>query len=110
VIATAHPWLPADAGLKFYAEPQGFRRGTMRASVALQCRQKPGSFRTQGETMAFGRTWPGHLARTCPHVDLGHIEWLGDQSHMVIPYGLLIRVWPTGADPEAEAYKSPVDR
>ena len=80
----------------------------MQASIVLQCRQKPGTFRTQGETMAFGR-WPGHLERTCPHVNLGEIEWLTDVSHAAIPYGLLVRVWPTGADPEGDVYKSPVD-
>ena len=98
------------AGLKFYAEPQGWRRGAMRASIALQCLQKPESFRTQGETMGFERTWPGRLARTCPHVDLRHIEWLSDTNAAAIPYGLLVRVWPTTYDPDAEAYSSPVDR
>jgi hypothetical protein len=97
------------AGLKFYAEPQGWRRGTMRASLALQCRQKPGSFTTQGETMSFERTWPGRLAHTCPHVDLCQIEWLSDANVATIPYGLLVRVWPTNADPDDEAYTSPID-
>ena len=99
----------AYAGLKFYAEPQKWRGRVMCASIALQCRQQPGSFRTQGETMRFEREWPGHLARTCPHVDLKHIEWLSDITTAAIPYGLLVRVWPDGHDPDAEVYKSPVD-
>jgi hypothetical protein len=98
------------AGLKFYAEPHAWRGDTMHASIALQCRQKPASFRTQGETMGFERSWPGHLARTCPHVDLDHIEWLSDTNAAAIPYGLLVRVWPTARDPDAEVYKSPVDQ
>ena len=44
------------AGLKFYAEPQPFGDGlSMAASIVLQCRQKPGSFTKQGETMAFNQ-------------------------------------------------------
>ena len=40
------------AGLKFYAEPQ-LLAGGWRASIVLQCRQKPDVMRTQGETMGF---------------------------------------------------------
>jgi hypothetical protein len=98
------------AGLKFYAEPQWWRGGTMCASIALQCRQRPESFRTQGETMLFEKQWEGHLAMTCPHVDLDEIEWFSDTHVAAIPYGLLVRTWPTGADPHADVYKSPVDQ
>lgn len=79
----------------------------MQASVVLQCRQKPGTFARQGETMGFTRKWPGHLRRTCPHVDLSAIEWMSSQKEGAIPYGLLIRVWETAADPEQESYKRP---
>jgi hypothetical protein len=92
------------AGLKFYAEPQPFGSRDQSASIALQCRQKPGSFKTQGETMGFGR-WPGHLERECPHVDLGTLEWMSAINVAAIPYGLLIRTF--GADDEG--YRSPVD-
>ena len=98
------------AGLKFYAEPQKWRGGTMCASMALQCRQKPHSFHTQRETMRFEQEWPGHLRWTCPHVNLKHIEWKSDVNMAAIPYGLMVRVWPDGADPDADVYKSPVDR
>ena len=80
----------------------------MEASIVLQCRQKPGSFETQGETMRFG-CWPGHLERTCPHVDLGAIEWKSRVNAGAIPYGLLVRVWPAGADPTGDVYASPID-
>ena len=100
------------AGLKFYAEPQDWTAadGTlMQASIVLQCRQKPGTFREQGETMGFEGTWPGHLARTCPHVDVDAMERTSKQTTGAIPYGLLIRVWPKKGDFEQENYKSPVD-
>ena len=95
------------------AEPQDWTAGDgtqMQASIVLQCRQKPDTFSRQGETMGFERTWPGHLGNTCPHVDdLGEVEWTSTQKEGATPVGLLIRVWPKGADPEAECYKSPVD-
>lgn len=66
------------AGLKFYAEPIKFTTAAgveMRGSVVLQCRQNPGTFQTQGETMGFENKWPGHLAKYCPNVDLAqHIR------------------------------------
>jgi hypothetical protein len=92
------------AGLKFYAEPQRVGGGR-RASIALQCRQKPGSFETQGETMRFAREMPGHLGRACPHVDLRTIEWKSGNNVAAIPYGLLIRTF--GADDNG--YRSPLD-
>ena len=92
------------AGLKFYAEPQPFGDGQA-ASIALQCRQKPGSFETQGETMCFTRDMPDHLARECPYVVLRTIEWMSTVNVAAIPYGLLIRTF--GADDAS--YLSPVD-
>jgi hypothetical protein len=98
------------AGLRFYAEPQVWRDGgSMRASIAVQCRQNPVTFASQGETMGFARSMAGHLARNCPHVDLGSIEWTSDNMPGAIPYGVLVRTWPVGKDPSHEAYSSPVD-
>ena len=58
----------------------------MLASIALQCRQRPGSFKTQGETMGFERKWPGHLEKhQHPDLDLGQIEWMSDQTRMAVP-------------------------
>jgi hypothetical protein len=98
------------AGLRFYAEPQRWGEGgLMRASIAMQCRQKPGTFASQGETMDFTRKMPGHLARNCPHVDLGSIEWTSKQKEGTIPYGVLVRTWAAGKDPSYDAYSSPLD-
>jgi hypothetical protein len=97
------------AGLRFYAEPQAWRGGDMQASMVVQCRQNPKSFKTQQETMKFELEMKGHLARNCPDVDLGAIEWKSAANLGAIPYGLLVRVWPTGADPDIGAYTSPVD-
>ena len=93
------------AGLKFYAEPLPFGDG-MAASMVLQCRQKPGSFTSQGETMGF-RRWTGHLERECPHVDLRNIEWKTECNAAPLPYGLLIRPFVWGLNPRE--YGSPVD-
>ena len=81
----------------------------MRGSIALQCRQEPGSFKKQGETMRFERDRPAHLAQHCPHVNLNEIEWKSVAERAVIPYGVLLRVWLKGQDPGAAAYSSPVD-
>ena len=99
------------AGLKFYAEPVRLMRGGVewRMSIVVQCRQKPGTFIEQGETMGFARNAPGHLAKHCPNVNLAEIEWKTEAERAVIPCGLLVRVWPKGKDPDAEAYSSPVD-
>jgi hypothetical protein len=81
----------------------------MQASIAVQCRQKPGTFATQRETMGFTRKMPGHLSNNCPHVDLDSIEWMSSKMLGAIPYGLLIRTWPVDNDSEHKAYSSPVD-
>eukprot|EP00729_Bicosta_minor_P009404 gene9404-107_t len=100
------------AGLKFYAEPCRFATAAgveMRGSIVVQCRQNPATFEKQGETMAFKRKMSGHLEKNCPNVDLAEIEWKTEADRAVIPYGLLVRVWQKGKDPEAKAYSSPVD-
>ena len=77
------------AGLKFYAEPQRWRGDTMRASIAMQCRQKPGSFRQQGQTMGFT---PQGLREHRPHVEPRAVEWTSKVIDAAVPYGLLVRV------------------
>ena len=58
----------------------------MLASIALQCRQRPGSFTKQGETMGFKRRWPGHLEKhQHPGLDLHQIEWMSTQTRMAVP-------------------------
>ena len=100
------------AGLKFYAEPVKFTTAAgeeMRGSIAVQCRQNPATIKKQGETMAFARKRPEHLAAHCPNVDLAELEWKTKANNAVIPYGVVVRVWPKGKDPAADAYSSPVD-
>ena len=100
------------AGLKFYAEPIKFTTAAgveMRGSIAVQCRQNPGTFARQGETMRFRRDKAGHLKAHCPDVNLAEIEWKTEAERGIIPYGLLVRVWQKGNDQDAEAYSSPVD-
>ena len=52
----------------------------------------------------------GHLEEHCPDVKLDEIEWKTEVERAVIPYGLLVRVWPKGNDPHADAYSSPQDQ
>ncbi len=130
------------AGMKFYAKPQLFvpspslqtevepepecdqgdapEPKRMAASIVLQIRQKPGSFKTQGETMGFEKQtksgkgpWPGYLAQACPHVDLKTIEWKTETTAAAIPYGVLIRVFDPDDDNETSEkarYSSPVGK
>ncbi len=128
------------AGMKFYAQPQlfvpsptlhseaepqpecdmGHAPKRMAASIVLQIRQKPGSFKTQGETMGFEKPtksgkgpWPGYLAKACPHVDLETIEWKTETTAAAIPYGILIRVFDPDDDSETSEkgnYSSPVGK
>jgi hypothetical protein len=100
------------AGLKFYAEPQPFG-DNMAASIVLQCRQKPGSFRTQGETMEFRRSnafWLQHFQREFPHVKRSQIEWKSEMNVGACPYGLLVRPFQWGADDTGSMYASPLDK
>ena len=79
------------AGLKYYAEPVTFTTAAgaeMRGSIVLQCRQKPGSFKKQAETMGFERDMPGHLKAHCPSaLHAGHST--GNAPRGFAPLGLL---------------------
>jgi hypothetical protein len=50
----------------------------------MQCRQQPGSFKKQGQTMGFDG-WPGHLEKHCPNTDLTTIEWNSNQTRVAVP-------------------------
>ena len=101
------------AGLKFYAEPQQYVSAAtgdeMAGSIALQCRQRPGSFTMQSETMGFTRRWAGHLDQCCPHVPPGQLEWKSDINAAAIAYGLLVRTWVHGSEAAGRLFRSPVD-
>ena len=111
------PWLYTSptigyAGLMFYAEPKPFEwQGRwFEGSIVLQCRQRPGSYTTQGETMSFAKDWPGHLESLFGALfDVNTIEWRSDEDVGVILCGLLVCVWKLGSDPERVNYSSPID-
>ena len=49
----------------------------------------------------------------CPHVPMSRVEIISDVSNGIIPYGLLVRVWRKGSEPDLLNplhYRSPVDR
>ena len=99
---------------EFYAEPQPRSAsdeecvepfagplsvgGEWAASIVLQCRQRPGSFRCQGETMGYSSTFAGDVRLVFPHVDLDKIEWMSSESPAAIPCGMLVRPFRWGAD------------
>ena len=62
--------------------------------------------RVQAETMRFRKLWPDH--EVCRHTPVDEVEWLSDSRPCIVPYGLLVRVWPA-AGPEPAFLRSPVD-
>ena len=63
----------------------GGKSTPMQGQLVLQCRQKPGSFTMQRETMRFSSKWPKHTI--CPHTDSSQIEWLSKVRTAAIPHG-----------------------
>jgi hypothetical protein len=97
------------AGLQMYAAPTPFtdKRGReMACQVVLQCKQKPASFQKRGETMRFDK-WPGYTI--CEHIDRDEVEWYSDRRGCIIPYGILLRVFPKDQPPD-KYFRSPSDR
>ena len=50
--------------------------------------------------------------RVCPHVPMSRVECISDVRNSIIPYGLLVRVWRKGMEPDLSNplhYRSPVD-
>jgi hypothetical protein len=56
------------------------------ARVVLQCRQKPGTFTVQGETIGAGRE------RICQFIPNNQIEFLTTIRSAIVTYGLLIQL------------------
>jgi hypothetical protein len=54
-------------------------------TVALQCKQKPGSFIVQAETV-------GAQQRICPYIPNDELEWKTQNRSAIVPYQLLLRV------------------
>ncbi|CAK0826770.1 unnamed protein product [Prorocentrum cordatum] len=94
------------SGLAFYANPARTTEGRM-FQVVLQCRQEPGTFDVQAETMNFKTRW--NNTDLCPHVKWTEIEWVSKRRKTIVPYGLLIRTFPSDSPPE-QYYRSPVDK
>ncbi len=61
----------------------------------------------QAETMGFRTKWPDY--EVCAHTPAAAVEWLSDSRPGIVPYGLLVRVWPASC-PEPAFFRSPVDR
>lgn len=54
--------------------------------IALQCRQKPGTFKVQGETIG------ARSRRICSFIPNSHIEYFTEARAALIAYGLLIKI------------------
>ena len=75
-----------------YAKPQVFqsRNGTRyMAKVVFQCRQKPGTYSTQGATGG-----ARHEKNLCDIIPNDRIELFTQVRASVIPYGLMVRLTP----------------
>ncbi|UJR14126.1 hypothetical protein I4U23_001120 [Adineta vaga] len=70
--------------VKSFTSPQTSK--LYNAQIVLQCKQKPGTFQTQGETVGWGDK---HICNIVPN-DI--IEHFSDRRSSVIPYRLLIHL------------------
>ena len=80
----------AYSSLPAYCPQQNFRspstKNQHKAYIVLQCRQKPGAFTVQKETVGAGSR------QLCPFIPNDRIEIYTTVRAAVVPYGLLIRV------------------
>ena len=65
-----------------------------------------GRVRVQAETMQFRELYPDY--EVCGHTPAAAVERLSDSRPGIVPYGLLVRVWPADG-PEPAFFRSPVD-
>ena len=80
----------AYSSLEVYSDSTLFRTTSghaFKAKVVLQCRQQPGSFRVQAETVGAGNK------RICPIIDNSVVEYYTEIRSSIVPYGLMIRVF-----------------
>jgi hypothetical protein len=56
--------------------------------------------------MGFQTIWPDH--EVCRHTPVNEVERLSKNRPGIVPYGLLVRVWPADG-PEPDFFRSPVD-
>ena len=78
------------ASLEVYSTPRRFvsPRTLKRylVQIVFQCKQKPGTFAIQGETVG------SNGKRICPFISNNSIEYFSDQRATIVPYRLLIRL------------------
>ena len=80
----------AYSGTDVYSPSIPFRSRSgqcYRAKIALQCRQKPGTYKVQAETIG------ANERRLCPIIPNNEIEYFTEVRLSIVPYGLLIRVF-----------------
>ncbi|CAF1058824.1 unnamed protein product [Adineta ricciae] len=80
----------AYSSYEAYCPPQRFHSQqtgkTYDARLVLQCRQQPGSYKVQGETINAGSK------RLCPFIPNDQIEIFTEVRAAVVPYGVLIHL------------------
>jgi hypothetical protein len=80
----------AYSSLNVYCPINPFRSASgqsYRAQIVLQCRQQPGTYKVQAETVAAGSK------RLCPIIPNSEVEYFTEVRSSIVPYGLLIRVF-----------------
>ena len=80
----------AYSSLDMYSHSTVFRSPfghSLKAKIVLQCRQRPGSFLVQAETIGAGNK------RICPIIPNSEVEYYTEVRSSIVPYGLLIRVF-----------------
>jgi len=99
------------SGLAFYTGVTDFTGPdgrTLAGQTVLQCRQRPDTFKKQGETMGFKSLWKMEGKQLCPFLsNHDEIEWTTETRPSVVPYGLLVRIFEPGRPPDY--FMSPVD-
>ncbi|CAF1446744.1 unnamed protein product [Rotaria sordida] len=81
------------ASLDMYSVRYNFRASSgqqYQAKIVLQCRQKPGTFKIQRETIGQG------TRRICKFISNEQIEYLTNYRSSVVPYRLLVSLRPMG--------------
>lgn len=66
-------------------------RGKYSIKVAIQCKQKPGTFCSQPKTIASVRN-------VCSFVSDESLEWKSEHRSSIVPYGLLLLITPTSGE------------
>lgn len=83
----------AYSGIPCYCPPQKFQSNIIHkyynARIVIQCRQKPGTFQVQPETIGAGSR------RICPIISNRKVEIFTTVRASIVPYGLLINLEAT---------------